>query len=89
MSRSSFPDVTMPGFSAEGSLRPAAGFYQSGRHRADAGTGLTVAAAAMRGFEGRTDGMKPGCDPSCLCVTPEGCNCCQSIPPEYIGWVRR
>jgi hypothetical protein len=89
MFSSPFPDARMPGFSAEGSLRPASGFYQSGRYRADAGAGFTVFPAAMSGLGGRTGGMKPGCDPSCLCVTPEGCNCCQSIPPEFIGLVRR
>jgi hypothetical protein len=79
---------TLPGFTADHSI---------GEHR----RGYRTAGNARRGFAGISvafapqalrpllRGDKRGCDPTCLCITPEGCPCCQSIPYPIRGRVRR
>jgi hypothetical protein len=79
--------MRMPGYGAECALGLAGTSYTSSRQAtADGGTFTLQASFGPRGR-----GEPPGhCDPTCLCVTPEGCPCCVQLPPiELIGSVAR
>jgi hypothetical protein len=79
--------LRMPGYGAERALGRAGASYPSRRQAtADGGT-FTLQAIFGRGGKGEPPGH---CDPTCLCVTPEGCPCCVQLPPtELLGRVAR
>jgi len=79
--------LRMPGYDAEGALGPARTCYTSPRRAASGGRAFTPQAIFGRGGKGERPGH---CDPTCLCVTPEGCPCCVQLPPtELLGTVAR
>lgn len=77
--------LRMPGYGAEYALGRAGTSYTS-PWRAVADGAFTLQSILGRGGQpilGRGGtGKPPGhCDPTCLCVTPEGCPCCVQLPP--------
>jgi hypothetical protein len=66
----------LPGFSAESTVYATGATY-----RLRAMTRASGAYPAARLVSTRpTSGQR--CDPYCLCVTPEGCPCCEVIAPQ-------
>jgi hypothetical protein len=72
-----------PGFTAEAAVAGGAGSYLGPPRRAAGSLGIVPAALPLR----PPRGTQP-CDPTCLCVTDEGCPCCQSLPPVPVMWRR-
>jgi hypothetical protein len=72
----------MPGLTAEFSLQPAIDTYLSA-HRSPHQASTTVAPQMLR-FNPLRFGSKDGCIPNCLCVTQEGCPCCDSLLPTTL-----
>jgi hypothetical protein len=68
--------MNMPGFTAEDSLYISRTQYQM------TATKFLAAKADIQPQLRRRPWPGPGnCDPSCVCVTCEGCPCCQSLCP--------
>jgi hypothetical protein len=66
--------MRMPGFTGEVSLQPTPRRYHSGRYIRQVSSSLIP--QISQGFQiGRGVGRMP-CDPTCVCVTGEGCPCC-------------
>jgi hypothetical protein len=64
---------SMPGFTAEVSLRPATGPFPAGhRPRRESPATFTPQLLVLN--------RRRNCDPNCVCVTGKGCPCCYSIP---------
>jgi len=64
---------SMPGFTAEVSLQPATRPFPAGhRPRRESPTNVTPQLLVRN--------RRRKCDPTCVCVTGEGCPCCYSIP---------
>lgn len=62
----------MPGFTAEVAIGPATRPFPSGRRpRRPPGTAVTAQLLVLD--------QRRECDPSCVCVTGEGCPCCYSL----------
>lgn len=79
--------LRMPGYDAEKALGPARAPYTSPRRAASSGGTFSPQAIFGRGGKGEPMGH---CDPTCLCVTAEGCPCCVQLPPaELMGAVAR
>jgi hypothetical protein len=71
-----------PGYSAEIALERSGTCYASPQRRTLGGGAVAPQALARMG--GRVD--PGGCNPTCLCVTGEGCPCCMQMPaPELMG----
>ncbi|MFJ9606194.1 hypothetical protein ACIRS1_07515 [Kitasatospora sp. NPDC101176] len=69
--------MNMPGFAAESSLGPPGGYYRTGAHRQGPPSGRRgVAPARALGSGLNASGL--GCIPNCVCITAEGCPCCDS-----------
>ena len=64
--------MRMPGFTAETALLAAGRSYRAISRAGGRSSAISPSLVASRG-------SKPGCDPTCVCVTPEGCPCCQSV----------
>jgi len=62
----------MPGFTAQAADYPSGNSYRS----ISASTGTTAASGV---FPSLVAPPRRGCIPGCICVTPEGCPCCESI----------
>jgi len=64
---------SMPGFTAEVSLQPATRPFPAGhRPRRESPANVTPQLLVRN--------RRRKCDPTCVCVTGEGCPCCYSIP---------
>jgi hypothetical protein len=73
----------LPGYSAEKSLgRAGAGGYSSPTAMATGVAAVVPQAAGARSTAGP-------CDPTCLCITGEGCPCCAAMPPEFLSISKR
>jgi hypothetical protein len=70
----------MPGYGAEFALGRAGTSYMWPRG-AVADSAFVLQAILSRGG---TSKPPRHCDPTCLCVTPEGCPCCGQIPPTEL-----
>jgi hypothetical protein len=71
-----------PGYSAESALERSGTRYASPQRGTFGGGAVTPQALSRLG--GRAD--PGGCNPTCLCVTGEGCPCCMQMPaPELMG----
>jgi hypothetical protein len=68
----------LPGFTAEAGLEAPAGRYQQ-REANPAAAAAGYLAQARRAISPRGRRTEP-CIPNCLCVTQEGCPCCDSVP---------
>jgi hypothetical protein len=70
--------AVFPGFSAEAAVYATATIYRTQTGPA----ALSGSPAAAMSVIGRTGSGGRSCDPHCVCVTPEGCHCCQVMAPQ-------
>jgi hypothetical protein len=82
-------EVRSPGFNAYAAVYPTARHYRTMWSPADSRTSLSAALSIpvphrpVTGPLGPVPGpMGRKCDPTCLCVVPEGCPCCEVIAPR-------
>jgi hypothetical protein len=73
--------MSAPGFTGESALYPTVGHYRSAWSTARGEATLTAALSPILSG-GRGRGGRRGCIEGCICVTPEGCPCCDVLPPE-------
>jgi hypothetical protein len=74
-----------PGFSGELAL------YRTGHRYRTTWPGhpaIGLALQARATWSGRPGPGRPDCIPGCICVTPEGCPCCDVVPDRMLAAAR-